>query len=114
MVAGTHHQITMTGTIQADGVNPLDSVESNMIGAQKYKTFELDIYEYDGTFYVDNQNYTLDGSELVFPLNPLVLSPFNNDVSFYYEIETQDGTDILESLIQFNDKSLDFTVQSTT
>ena len=70
----------------ADGVNPLDPVEAAMIGAQKSNSFELEIYGYDGSFFVEDQSYTLDGSELTFPLNPLELVPTNNGVSFFYTV----------------------------
>ena len=54
MVPGTRHQIDMTGTIVSDGVNPLDPVEANMLGAQKSNSFHLEIYGYDGSFFVED------------------------------------------------------------
>ena len=52
LTPGAKHQIDMIGTIVADGVNPLDPVEAAMIGAQKSNSFELEIYGYDGSFFV--------------------------------------------------------------
>ena len=103
----------MIGTIAADGINPLDPVEASMIGDQRINSFEIAIFGYTGSFYVQDQNYTLDGSELIFPLNPIILTPANNDITFYYTVETVDGSAFPESLVEFDSSTLEFTVKST-
>ena len=113
MVAGTENYIRIEQTLQKNpSVATIQAHESDLIGERKETWFKISLYKYEW-LPIEDQEYTLDGSKLTFGLNTIAFTPGDPGVKLEYEIESVGTLPYDPALIEFDSRSLLFTVSSS-
>ena len=86
--------------------------DQSLVGQEVVDYFYVNLSEYQGLELKD-QEYSLDGSELVFGFTPVVLTPNDPGIVFDYTVGARTSVPIEGNLITFDSVNLLFTVKSS-